>query len=201
MVLLPAGSAKRRPAPKPISPTRWQLSSLLRGRGGTEHFALAGHAIGASVVLLDDTLVPLDPAQVVSNPMTQVAAIGFGDEEPVYAQLEGGGSTRLPLSPVHPRVTVDAAGNWHLGWTRRARGQWRWEDYVDTSLIEEQETYLIGLGQTSQPVITWQASASSLSIDAATISSLLAANGPQPLWVRQIGTFGQSPATLIAQLS
>lgn len=185
----------------PITATRWRLSGLLRGRGGTEHSALAGHAIGASTVLLDDMLIPLDPSEVASSPSTRLAAIGFGDDEPVYALLVSSGLTRRPLSPVHPRKIVDAYGDWQLCWTRRARGQWRWEDYVETPLVEELEKYLVGIGPIAQPFASWQPSSPSLTIAAATISSLFTAHGAQPVWVRQIGTFGQSPAALIAHLS
>ena len=186
---------------EPLTPSRWRLSGFLRGRGGTEQQAMEGQEIGASVLLLDDSLVQLDPAQVGSSPATRIAAMGFGDEEPAYALLEGSGATRRPLSPVHAKASVDSAGDWHLSWTRRARGQWRWEDYVETALIEEKEAYLVGFGPPDSPFAAWQVAVPDLSIESAVISSLLAANGPQPLWVRQIGTFGQSPATAIAQLS
>ncbi len=184
-----------------VSPRRWQLSGLLRGRGGTEHSAQNGHVLGTPVILLDDRLNALDPSEVPSNASARIAAIGLGDDEPVFADLSNSGLSRRPLMPVHPRRSLLTDGSWHFCWTRRARGQWLWEDLVDTPLVEEREAYCVGFGPTDNPFISWEATKPEISLSEAERSDLLANFGPQELWVKQVGTFSSSPAIHLATLS
>ena len=185
----------------PIDETRWRLTGLLRGRGGTEWAAQTGHASGTPIVLLDDSLVNLSTAPISPTGTTRLAALGFGDNDPVYANIEASGVSRRPLSPVHTKMTVTQAGSWELCWTRRARGQYRWSDAVDVALIEESEAYLVGLGPSAQPLASWFVAEPTLSLNAATRSSLVAEHGVQPLWVMQKGTYSYSKPTFIAQLT
>ena len=91
--------------------------------------------------------------------------------------------------------------HWHLRWARRGRGQWRWPDLVDTPLVEESELYQIGLGPVETPLVEWTVTTAELLIDVATITQLAAIHGTEALWVRQIGTYGKSPATFIASIT
>ncbi|KUO53485.1 MAG: hypothetical protein APF78_02510 [Sphingomonadales bacterium BRH_c3] len=183
-----------------LTETRWKLSGLLRGRGGTEHHALAGHPAGREVVLLDDTLIQLD-AGLIAGTAAQVAAIGLGDDQPVVSRLQPSGISLNPPAPVHARMTLQANGDWQLRWARRGRGQWRWPDLVDTPLVEESELYQIGLGPVETPLVEWTVTSAELLIDVATITQLAAIHGTEALWVRQIGTYGKSPATFIASIT
>ena len=178
----------------------WRLSGLLRGRAGTEHVALLGHSSGTRCIALDDTLVAIDPVTVDASPNALFAAIGFGDEDPVYAPLQLAGTSRLPLAPVHTRYAIDPEGNWEFGWTRRARGQWQWRDHVETPLVEEREMYLVGFGNPSAPFRSWYSPVPEFALDALEAAEMVSAHGSNQIWVRQLGTFGQSPATLIAHL-
>ncbi len=184
-----------------VSPGRWQLSGLLRGRGGTENAAQNGHGPGTPVILLDERLTALDPSEVPSNASTRIAAIGLGDDEPVFADLSNSGLSRRPLTPVHPRRSIIDDGVWHFCWTRRARGQWLWEDLVDTPFVEEREAYLIGFGPTDDPFRSWETTEPEISFSEAERSGLVADFGPQEFWVKQIGTFSNSPAIHLATLS
>ena len=183
------------------SETRWIVSGLLRGRGGTEGAALTEQLIGTTAILLDDRLTELDPSQIPSSSATTIAAIGLGDEEPVLTTLTGAGSTRRPLAPVHARHVWKANGDLSLCWTRRARGQWRWDDFVDVPAIEEALLFRVSYGPASSPFMQWEVSATELMLDAATISDLTSAYGPQDLHVCQVGTYDRSPSTLITSLS
>lgn len=180
---------------------RWQLSGLLRGRGGTEHFAYTSHPAGTPVVGLDGALATIDSASVNIGGVTRIAAIGLGDDEPAYADLVENGISLNPPSPVHARIEIAPSGDRNLRWARRARGQWRWPDLVDAPLVEEAELYEVGAGPIEAPFASWRTATSSLSLPASTVDSLMATHGPMPLWVRQIGTYGASPATLVTQLS
>lgn len=119
---------------------------------------------------------------------------------PVFATLEADGLSRRPPPPVHARRLISANGDWELCWSRRARGQWRWPDFIETPLIEEQEAYLVGVGNIDQPLTSWQVQSPRLNLEASAIASLAQSASQSPVWVRQLGTYGQSQPALIAQL-
>jgi hypothetical protein len=169
----------------------WRLRGLLRGRGGTETAALAGCPAGTPFVLLDERLVPLDPAQLASA--TSVAAIGLADSEAVSAPIRNAGLGLRPLTPVHPRVRASGDGGLVLEWTRRARGAWTWPDAIDAPLNEQIEEYLVGLGNTANPTLRWQTLLPRLELSA----ELVAAHPGAPLWVRQVGSSALSDPLLL----
>lgn len=186
---------------RPLGQGRWRLSGLLRGRAGTEPAALMGHMALAPAVLADDSLVPLDPLMVPPLASSRIAAIGTNDPEAVIADLANPGLSRRPPCPVHPRAQNDAEGAIHYGWTRRARGQHRWEDSVEVPLVEEREAYLVGYGSVDMPKVTWLLDVSWLRLTLAERTGLVADHGPGALWVRQIGTFDKSLPLRLASLS
>jgi hypothetical protein len=198
--LMVGGEAIQFACAVPLGARRWQLSGLLRGRGGTEPEAAAGHPPQTMVALLDDSLVPLDPAEVPPIASTRIAAIGTGDADAVIAPLANPGLSRRPLAPVHARVLADATGAWELCWTRRARGHWRWDDSVDVPLVEEREAYLVGYGPTAAPFTAWSLREARLRLSQAERAVLLATYGPAPLWVKQVGTFDLSHALCLAEI-
>ncbi len=185
---------------EPLGAGRWRLSGLLRGRGGTEPAAQAGHDAGAPVILLDDRLIALDPAQVAATSGSMIAASGIADPAPVMASLTNPGLSRRPLMPVHPRIRVLADQSWDIVWTRRARGQWRWNDGVDAALVEQAESYLVGFGPPDAPLATWTRGEPGFRLSQTERAALLAQVGEAWLWVRQIGTHALSPALPLAVL-
>jgi hypothetical protein len=180
----------------PLGAGAWRLSGLLRGRGGTESEAQAGHAAGTLAVLLDDRLQLIDGA--LFDPATErLAAIGAADAEPVYASVGAPGRSRQPLAPVHPVAQARPEGGLLLSWTRRARGAWTWRDGVDVPLVEESERYEVGAGPIDAPLAVWPVTAARLELDPTDLSPL--ASGT-PLWVRQIGSFARSPTLVLHTL-
>ena len=169
----------------------WRLSGLLRGRGGTEHEALSGHAHGARVTLLDNRLVEL-PADLAPGQGNRFAAIGAGDDQPVVAQLENPGRSRRPLFPVHPRQSKDANGGLVLQWTRRARGGWNWLNEVEQPLVEQSEQYEIGLGDPAAPDRAWATTEARFLLSPPEMAALVADFPGGSLWVRQQGSFAAS---------
>ncbi|GIX20066.1 MAG: hypothetical protein KatS3mg120_1742 [Erythrobacter sp.] len=181
----------------PIGAGRWRLFGLLRGRGGTEPAAARGHGADTPVILLDDVLVALEANLVPPLATSRIAAIGTGDPDPVLATLANPGLSRRPPCPAHPRMRTEADGARLFAWTRRARGQWRWEDGLEVPLIEEREAYIVGFGPPDAPHATWPRSEPWLHLGSAEVSGLVTQHGPGPLWVRQVGTFDLSlPLTL-----
>lgn len=176
----------------PLGEGRWRLSGLLRGRGATEAEALAGHAAGTRVVLLDERLLVLDGASF--DPATErLAAIGLADAAPVFAVVSSPGRSRQPLAPVHAEACKTPTGL-ALSWTRRARGAWAWRDAVEVPLIEESEHYEVGAGSVAAPVRSWTSQIPSLTLSANQLAPLPSGTA---LWVRQIGSHARSPELLL----
>jgi hypothetical protein len=185
----------------PLGGRQWRLSGLLRGRGGTEDAAAEGHPAQTIAVLLDDRLMALDHQLVPPLDSTRIAALGTGDPDPVLAPLANPGLSRRPLCPVHPRIMVETDQARTFSWTRRGRGQWRWGNAVEVPLVEERELYVVGYGPPESPHVAWSRSEPWIRLTDNELSVLTATHGPGTLWVRQIGTFDQSRALLLATLS
>ncbi|WP_108789206.1 GTA baseplate fiber-binding domain-containing protein [Erythrobacter sp. Alg231-14] len=175
-----------------VSGGYWRLSGLLRGRAGTEFAAFDGHEAGATTVLLDDRLTILDPSLVPSTLATRIAAIGRGDEDPVFAGLQNVGLSLRPPSPVHSQTILHSNNELELCWTRRARGQWNWTQATEVPLIEESENYTVSFGPPDAPHVSWVVTEPRFSLSDAEQSGLVAQYGHGPIWARQLGTFGQS---------
>lgn len=178
-----------------LLPGEWIATGLLRGRGGTEGTALGGHSAGASVILLDERLVAIDPAVLGSD--DTLAAIGHADEQPVFWPIALRGISDRPPTPVHAHAEFAANGALALRWTRRARGGWRWPDAVDVPLNEERERYEVGLGPVSDPLGLYETPVPQFTLGPAVLAAVTPGT---PIWVRQIGSYARSPALLLATL-
>jgi hypothetical protein len=177
---------------EPLGSGRWRLSGLLRGRGGTE-WAIAGHAAGDRFVLIDDSLVSIDPAVVGDPAHARIGAQGLADQAPVIAAIALPGSSLLPLSPVHGALLEGSDGSVSLRWVRRARGAWLWRDGIDAPLVEQSESYLVTLGLSEGPIAQWITGEPALALDPGTVAALRAQSPGAPFAVRQRGDHGLSP--------
>lgn len=182
-----------------IGESLWRISGLLRGRGGTENAAFSGHVIGSAATLIDNSLVPLDAAELTNS--SRLAAIGHADDQPAYADIENRALASRPLSPVHPYRAVDSNGGLVLRWARRARGAWTWPDEVEIPLVEDRETYRVGLGPVNQPFAMWEVSAPQLAISSAQVAQFSSSFPGAPIWVAQIGTHAVSLPLLLGNLA
>lgn len=185
---------------QPLGGELWRLAGLLRGRGGTEGAAQAGHPAGTDFILLDRGPILLDAARIGPSAHSLVA-IGLADSGPVTAPIANTGLTLRPLAPVHPRVEHLTDGSLWLGWTRRARGSWAWRDEVEVPIVEQAESYRIGLGALTAPALVWETTQPELVINAASLAALSSLHSGASFWVRQIGSFAQSDALLLTTLS
>lgn len=152
-------------------------------------------------MLLDERLTAIDPAQVPPVQGTRLAAIGRGDHDAVFASLRNIGLSRRPLMPVAPRITIDVDDTWDLCWTRRARGQWLWPEASEVPLVEEQQSYTVGYGPCEMPFATWSLDSPRFLLSLPERAALLTEFGAASLWVRQIGTFGQSTPLFLASIT
>jgi Putative phage tail protein len=185
---------------QPIGGTGWQLSWLLRGRGGTEN-AVAGHTVDERFVLLDQRPRLLDLALVGTGPDTQIVAAGRGDPDPVAAGIALQGISLRPPSPVHTASEQLADGALRLCWTRRARGAWLWPDGADVPLVEEIERYQVDYGPVGAPIASWNVTTNELVVSPAALISLQAQLANGPLHVRQLGSYATSEPAFIANLA
>ena len=177
----------------------WELGGLLRGRGGTEIEAARGHAQLSSVTLLDERLIALGENRSATS-AENFAAIGLWDTDPSLAALENAHASLRPPCPVHTELAIGADGTLRASWRRRARGQWLWLDEVSQPLVEESERYEIGLGPVDTPLALWTSSNSSFALSSNDLQSLRAEHGAQHFWVRQVGSFAKSRASLLGML-
>jgi hypothetical protein len=179
---------------------RWRIGGLLRGRGGTEAAACAGHPVDAPFVLLDAGPVALDPAKAAPALGASITAIGRGDNGPVSVAIRNPGITLRPLTPVHPRSAMTATGGLALSWCRRARGAWGWPDQVEAPLVEQAEAWRVGVGPGDAPLMAWDVQSSTLTLDAPQLAALRVNHPGAQIWVRQIGSFALSDPLLLTTL-
>ena len=172
----------------PLGEGRWRLSTLLRGRRGTE-----GEAVAAG-----DGFALLDPAgvRVIDLPLAaiggevRVMAAGVADARPAVARLAVEGRAVRPPAPAQLRTERTDDGVL-LRWTRRSRAGWRWVDGVDAPLGEEAERYRVVLVAADGATRQVECDAPALPIAAATWATIARVE------VRQRGTWAESrPATI-----
>lgn len=176
----------------PLSPGRWRLSDLWRGRRGTED-AVVAHGPGSRFLLIEASAATVLPSELTVGGV-MVMATGIGDTAP-YPTQSAATATRavLPLSPVAVEAVPLAGGDTELRWIRRSREGWAWRDGVDAPLAEEREAYRVswqgGEAETTGPRFTYTAAMRAVDIAAGRASTTFT--------IRQIGAAALSPpATL-----
>lgn len=178
---------------EPLGGARWRLSGLWRGRRATEA-AIGRQAVGDRFVMITaETLVPVTlPASALGGTVRLMAA-GVGDGAgPAETTARVTGASVLPPAPVHVTVRAAPDGAVTLRWVRRSRAGWRWIDGVDAPLGEEREAYRVTLTTAAGAVSTVETSVPMLTIAAHALGG-----GALTASIRQIGTFGESPAATI----
>ena len=127
-----------------VGPRRYRLSRLLRGLAGTEHLAGRTVAAGATLVRLDEALVPLS-ASLADLGRRWTYRIGPADRDhadPSYVETAATvvGEALRPLPPVHLRALREPNGI-VIAWTRQTRIEGDSWDVLDPPLGEEAERY------------------------------------------------------------
>ncbi|MDB5596778.1 MAG: hypothetical protein JWM36_3739 [Hyphomicrobiales bacterium] len=124
----------------------WRLSRLLRGIGGQD--ALAGRILpaGSTVVLLDDSVIPLttsiDALGIVTRYRIGPAARDHADDAYVEVQATAGPLALQPYSPVRPRAMRTPDGV-RISFLRRARRENDGWETADIPVGEASESYLV----------------------------------------------------------
>ncbi len=168
-----------------------RFSRLLRGLGGTEAVAARTLPVGATIVALDEALVPLATSSddLGRSYRWRIGPAARDHADPSYIEIEAaaGGRALRPLAPVRPAARRGEDGI-VLSFIRRTRtGGDGWEQ-VEVPLAEERELYEIDILSGSAVVRT------------------LATGEPRALYptAAELADFGTPQATItvrIAQMS
>ena len=171
---------------EPLGGARWRLSTLWRGRRGTEA-AIGMQAIGDRFVLIAREAVRALPLPVSTiGGEARILASGVADPVPAEAVASVTGASVVPPAPVHLRWRREQDAV-RLSWTRRSRAGWRWLDGADAPLAEESETYRVTIlrdGIVAREVVV---PVPELLLEPADL-----AGGALVATVRQLGTLGAS---------
>ncbi len=177
---------------EPLSPGRWRLSGLWRGRRATED-AVTTHPIGSRFVLVDASTAAFLP-DVLMQPGVRVLASGTGDVDPLpEATFASATRALMPLSVAHLQAVRLDGGDTLIRWIRRSREGWAWRDGVDAPLGEPSERYRVTWpgGEvepvSSQFVYTAAARAADVATGATTVSFSIV----------QVGGAALSPSAII----
>lgn len=125
-----------------LSPGKYRLSGLLRGRQGTE-WAMESHAAGERFVLLSGAVISLNASisQIGLPRLYKPVTIGASVADTPATTYTYTGVGYKPYAPCQMEGVRDASGNLTVTWLRRARGSAEWLDYVDAPLNETAESY------------------------------------------------------------
>lgn len=140
-----------------LSPGKYRLSNLLRGRLGTE-WAMASHVAGERFVLINAALIRLNLPTTALGQWWSFRAVTAG------TALTGGiestttivGRSLQPLSPVHATAVRDGSGQVTFRWVRRTRIDGGLRDWVDVPLMEHEERYDLRVLSGAAVVRSWQ---------------------------------------------
>jgi len=173
----------------PLGSGRFQLSRLLRGRGGTE-WACASHTIDEQFCMTKAGTLQ----QVVLPSWAVGAPVAASTEDGSAATITFLGENIRPPAPVNLAAVRLNNGDLVLSWTRRSRQGFAWVDGIDAPLGEGNEQYRVTLSGVSGAIELLVAETYS-TIAAADIGALGA--GELTIEVRQLGDVAASrPAQL-----
>lgn len=183
----------------PLTPGRFRLSRLLRGRRGTE-WAMDLHQAGEPFLMLDRArLQRLQLTSSHSGAILRITPRGLADSDAQAVEVVVSGEAMRPASPVHLRASARSDGSLRCTWVRRSRRGWSWLDGVDAPLDSSTERYRVRL-QSAASSIEVETSVPEAEFSAEQLAPL--GSGSVTLTSVQVGDFAVSrPASLIISLS
>lgn len=169
---------------------KWKLSSLLRGRFGSE-WAMGSSVAGDALVHLDSSRLKFIASNVnaIGQPR-KYRAISNGKSIDSASDIDFTytGENLECLAPVYLNGHIDqVTKDWSCTWQRRTRVGGEWRDYVDASLGEAAELYEVEI---------WNSTYTTLK---RTITSLSSASFAYTA-AQQIADFGSKQTTLYLKI-
>jgi hypothetical protein len=147
-----------------LGPGLYRLSSLLRGRRGTE-WAAGSHAIGDAFCMIDRSATRfIELSASAAAAMLAATAHGIGDVAPLpSAQRLLSCESLRPPSPCHLSLWL-VGTDLHAEWVRRSHRGWAWSDGVGVGEDPFGELYrLIVTGPAGQVAVESGATSASFS--------------------------------------
>jgi len=138
-----------------VSPNKYTLSVLLRGRLGTEN-QVSSHVAGENFTLLDNSIVSTAYPTALINVLREYKGGTFGEDlsNVTEQNFTYQALCLKPYSPVNITGARDGSGNLTVNWMRRTRIGGAWLDYSDVPLSEESEAYSVDIMNGSNVVRT-----------------------------------------------
>lgn len=129
----------------------YTLSTLLRGRRGTDQYTGSHIASDRFVLLESTTLVRQTESTGDIGQAYDYKAVTIGKtiQNATNESFTNNSVGLKPFSPVHVTGTRQSNGNWKFEWKRRTRLSDDWRDSVDASLGEASEKYVIDIYTTA----------------------------------------------------
>ena len=129
-----------------VSENVYELSGLLRGRLGTEHF-VGSHAAGERFVLLDARPLKENYSTALIGLARDFkpASVGKTLADTASVSFTFAANGLKPYSPVHIAGSRDGSGNLSINWVRRTRLGGDLRDGADVPLSEEFEKYEVDI--------------------------------------------------------
>lgn len=106
-----------------ITPTRWQLSRLLRGRRGTE-YVMGSSQPGDKFVMVstgDLVRIPMNVSQIGGSYVYKVVSLGASFSTGNTYNFISRGTALVPFAPVDAKGKLETGGDIEISWTRRDR--------------------------------------------------------------------------------
>ena len=182
-----------------LVPGQFRLSRLLRGRRGTE-WAIAGHALGERVVLVDRATlvdVALDPGAFGAAVSATAHGVADNPLSPPTATATAQGEALRPLAPGHAAAAPYSGATIRVSWQPRSVAGLAWVDGAgDPDLAGRRFAVTIAIGAAN-----WAGEAvgaTSLIVDAASAAAL--GHGPATVTVSEIGAAAASRAALASAI-
>jgi hypothetical protein len=129
-----------------VSGNTYDLSTLLRGRRGTEQ-SISTHTSGEDFYLLSGylTRVAGEPLDLNTQRLYKAPINGQALADITPIAFTSTGRSLKPYAPCHLRAVRDASGNLTITWVRRNRVYGELLDYQDVAFSETTESYRVNV--------------------------------------------------------
>lgn len=136
-----------------ISPNRWRLTKLLRGRRATEHHVGTSVAGDRFILISNGALIRLllQASEISQERTYRAVTIGRTFDGGTEEEFTGAGQALEPFSPVHIEGTRDVDGDLTITWIRRGRLGQELPGDADVPLSEETESYEVDIVELGSP--------------------------------------------------
>ena len=157
------------------------LSTMLRGRFGTEH-AMALHSAGDHVVMISDAdaaVISVPTSSIGSASLWRAVTTGRSVDTAADITFTYDGENLRPLSPAYLRAIRNASSReWSLDWYRRERIDAWWPNTGSVGMSEAEERYEIDISASAGGPVLRTIEATSTSATYTLAQQLEDASGP-----------------------